>query len=204
MDIAYINWEYTPILLIVIVGIIFLVKWIKKSDEDTKKIISEINDKRRQNYKEKEGIDYLKTEYGIKYLGGFKDLGKRDNDISIDFFKDRIRFKFDDNNYRDIKKSDIIDCRIQSETQIRQQISMGKIILLGVFSLAGNNTKEINKEYALLECYYEGDRISIILEIDFQQSLEQFIRDINRLKNLNENTTNLEEVKPYCELNKSN
>lgn len=198
MDIAYINWEYMPILLIVIVGIIFIVKWIKKTDKDTKKLLSEINDKKRKNYKDKEGLDYLKSEYGIKYLGGFKDIGRKDKDITLLFFKDRIRFEFDNNNYRDIMQKNIIDCRIQNETQIRQQISMGKIVLLGVFALAGNNSKEINKEYMLLECYYEGDKISILLGIDYQQALEQVVRDINRLKKLNENT-NLEEFKPYCE-----
>ncbi|MDK0621631.1 hypothetical protein P5E90_12385 [Clostridium perfringens] len=198
MDIAYVNWEYVPILLIVIVGIVFIVKWMKKSNKDTERLLLEIDKKRKQNYKEKEGLEYLKTEYGIKYLGGFKDLGKKDNDITIVFFKDRIRLTFDNNNYRDIMQKSILGCKIQNQTQIRQQISMGKIVLLGVFALAGNNTKEINKEFALLDCYYEGDRISIVLDIDFQLSLEQFVRDINRLKNINENTI-LSDFKPYCE-----
>ena len=185
------------ILLIVIIGIIFLVKWINKTNKDTDELLIKIDEKRRQNYKEKKGLEYLKTEYGIKYLGGFKDLGKKDDDITIEFFKDRIRLSFND-GYRDIMQKEILDCKIQSETQIRQQISMGKIILLGAFALAGNNTKEINKEFALLDCYYEGDRISIVLDIDFQPSLEQFVRDVNGLKNINENTT-LSDFKPYCE-----
>lgn len=198
MDIAYVNWEYVPILLIVIVGIVLIVKWMKKSNKDTERLLLEIDKKRKQNYKEKEGLEYLKTECGIKYLGGFKDVGKKDNDLIVDFFKDRIRLTFDNNKYRDIMQKDILGCKIQNETQIRQQISMGKIVLLGVFALAGNNTKEINKEFALLDCYYEGDRISIVLDIDFQPSLEQFVRDINRLKNINENTI-LSDFKPYCE-----
>lgn len=185
------------ILLIVIIGIIFFVKWINKTNKDTDELLIKIDEKRRQNYKEKEGLEYLKTEYGIKYLGGFKDLGKKDDDITIEFFKDRIRLSFND-GYRDIMQKEILDCKIQSETQIRQQISMGKIILLGAFALAGNNTKEINKEFALLDCYYKGDRISIVLDIDFQPSLEQFVRDVNGLKNINENTI-LSDFKSYCE-----
>lgn len=197
MDIAYVNWEYVPILLIVIVGIVLIVKWMKKSNKDTERLLLEIDKKRKQNYKEKEGLEYLKTEYGIKYLGGFKDLSKKDDDITIEFFKDRIRLSFND-GYRDIMQKEILDCKIQSEIQIRQQISMGKIILLGTFALVGNNIKEVNKEFALLDCYYKGDRISIVLDIDFQPSLEQFVRDINRLKNINENTI-LSDFKPYCE-----
>lgn len=166
--------------------------------KSTKDDLISMNNSMKKYYKDKFNLDYLKSTHNIRYLGGFKDLGIKNNKISIDFFKDRVRFEFDGDNYKDIMQKDILDCKIQSETQIRQQISMGKIVLLGVFALAGNNTKEINKEFALLDCYYEGDRISIVLDIDFQPSLEQFVRDINRLKNINENTI-LSDFKPYCE-----
>lgn len=185
------------ILLIVIIGIIFLVKWINKTNKDTDELLIKIDEKRRQNYKEKEGLEYLKTEYGIKYLGGFKDLGKKDDDITIEFFKDRIRLSFND-GYRDVMQKEILDCKIQSETQIRQQISMGKIILLGAFALAGNNTKEVNKEFALLDCYYEGDRISIVLECRKQYYLEECVKDIRKL--IKNNEIKEEDFKEFFEL----
>ncbi|WP_114651593.1 hypothetical protein [Clostridium perfringens] len=186
------------ILLIVIIGIIFLVKWINKTNKDTDELLIKINEKRRQNYKEKEGLEYLKTEYGIKYLGGFKDLGKKDDDITLLLFKDRIRFEFTKDSYRDIMRKDILDFKIQNETQIRQQISMGKIILLGAFALAGNNTKEVNKEFALLDCYYEGDRISIVLECRKQYYLEECVKDIRKL--IKNNEIKEEDFKEFFEL----
>lgn len=198
MDIAYINWDKVAILVAIIIGIILFIRWLIKGDKDTDKLLLEAKNNTKKTYKEKEGIEYLKPLYGIKYLGGFKDLGRKDTDITLLLFKDRIRFEFDKNNYRDIMQKDILDCKIQNETQIRQQISMGKIVLLGVFALAGNNTKEINKEFALLDCYYEGDKISILLECRDQYYLEECVNDIRKL--IKTNNISEEDFKEFFEL----
>ncbi|HGD0580602.1 TPA: hypothetical protein ACH354_002265 [Clostridium perfringens] len=195
---GWINWDKVAMLVVIIIGIILFIRWLIKGDKETDKLLLEAKNNTKKTYKEKEGIEYLKPLYSIKYLGGFKDLGKKDKDVTLLLFKDRIRFEFDKNNYRDIMQKDILDCKIQNETQIRQQISMGKIVLLGVFALAGNNTKEINKEFALLECYYEGDKISILLECRDQYSLEEYVNDIRKL--IKTNNISEEDFKEFFEL----
>ena len=195
---GWINWDKVAMLVVIIIGIILFIRWLIKGDKETDKLLLEAKNNTKKTYKEKEGIEYLKPLYSIKYLGGFKDLGRKDKDVTLLLFKDRIRFEFDKNNYRDIMQKDILDCKIQNETQIRQQISMGKIVLLGVFALAGNNTKEINKEFALLECYYEGDKISILLECRDQYSLEEYVNDIRKL--IKTNNISEEDFKEFFEL----
>ncbi|MGL6184695.1 MAG: hypothetical protein ACRC1T_04885 [Clostridium chrysemydis] len=198
MEIAYINWEYVPILLIIIIGIACFIKWLMKGDKDTDKLLLEVKNNTKKNYREKENIEYLKPLYGIKYLGGFKDLGKKDNNITLLLFKDRIRFEFDKDNYRDIMNKNVTDCKIISDKEVRQQISVGKIVLLGVFALAGNNTKEVDKEYLLLECYYEGDKISIVLDCGQQYALEECVKDIRKL--MKNNDIKEEDFKEFFEL----
>ncbi|WP_415313916.1 hypothetical protein [Clostridium perfringens] len=195
---GWINWDKVAILVLIIIGLILFLKWCFKEDKDTNRLLLEIKNNTKKRYKEKEGIEYLKPLYGIKYLGGFKDLGKKDDDITLLLFKDRIRFEFTKDSYRDIMRKDILDFKIQNETQIRQQISMGKIILLGAFALAGNNTKEVNKEFALLDCYYEGDRISIVLECRKQYYLEECVKDIRKL--IKNNEIKEEDFKEFFEL----
>ncbi|MEG1309388.1 MAG: hypothetical protein RSD06_00750 [Bacilli bacterium] len=162
----------------------------------TKKSLKEMNDEMKNFYK-KQGLDFLKNEFGnIKYLTGFKDIGIKE-DIYISLFKDRIRFNFEKDFYRDVLKNDISDCRIETETQIRNQISMGKILCLGIFAFGGNNTKEINKEYLVIDCKFKNNNINILLEFKDQISLEEASKDINRL--IESEVINEEEFLPYLE-----
>lgn len=168
----------------------------KRELKGTKKLLKKMNDEMKKSYKDREGLDYLKSIHSIKYLSGFRDIGVKE-DISILLFQDRIRFKFGKYFQRDVLKNDISDCRIETETQIRNQISVGKILCFGILSLAGNNTKEINKEYLVIDGKVKNSNINIILEFKDQISLEEALKDINRL--IESNVINEEEFIPYFE-----
>ena len=162
-----------------IFGGIYLFAISPESEKD-KEYFVDLHNNIKKTYKEKENLNYLESLSSIKYLGGFKDIGKKEG-ISILLFDDRIRFEFSDELYRDVLKNNILNCHIENKTQIINQISMGKILCLGVFALGGNNSKEINKEYLVIDCDFKKDNISIVLEFENQMRLEKASQDINNL-----------------------
>lgn len=178
---------------LLIFGGIYLFKMPSESEKKKKSFIDSYNSEKKY-YKEKENLSYLKTLYSIKYLGGFRDIGKKDK-IYMVLFKDRIRFEFTNELHRDIFKNDISNCRIENKTQIINQISVGKILCLGIFALGGNNTKEVDKEYLVIDCDFKKDNISIVLEFEDQLSLEKASFYINSLIS-NENVKE-EDFNPY-------
>lgn len=92
-----------------------------------------------------------------------------------------------------IKMSDILSAELQTETQISEQISLGKLITFGLLSFAmKKNPNEIIREYLVINMKYEDKEISLILKPtkDDQYNLEQqfrFLREVNRCIKLDKN-----------------
>lgn len=119
------------------------------------------------------------------YCGGFYEIeGGKETTITI--YDNRVILtilKSSNNFYSGYSKtlyiSNIENIGIKSETQIRSEISLGKMIMFGIFSLAMKNDKTITTNYLVID-YNSGDDItSIILNAD---SNEEIIELINKLK----------------------
>lgn len=139
-------------------------KGAKKCEESTK-----------DNYR-KIGLEYLETYNNVAYYGGFKDIQAKENNKVL-VFKDRIQI-FN----KDIMFSNINDCSIQSESQLVERVSMGKLLCFGVLAFGMNGkVKNINKNYVVIRCNYKKSDIDLVL--DFNDENENFIMEMKTLLN---------------------
>ena len=143
---------------------ILINKGAKKCKESTK-----------NNYR-KIGLEYLETYNNVSYFGGFKDVQAKENNKVI-VFKDRIQI-FN----KDILFSNINDCSIQSESQLVERVSMGKLLCFGVLAFGMNGkVKNVNKNYVVIRCNYKKSDIDLVL--DFNDENENFIMKMKTLLN---------------------
>ena len=83
----------------------------------------------------KDGVTY--TE-GVDYMGGFKDFGRAD-DCVIKVRKDGINFilnnyKYNEYDNKVVEYKSIKSVEIESETSIKERVSIGKLVFFGVFA----------------------------------------------------------------------
>ena len=138
--------------------------------------------KKYQEYK-KQGLEYIKKYYNVSYYGGFKDIGFR-KDENLILFEDRIRIL-----NKDILIKNIKDCRIQTETQLTERASIGKLLCFGVFALGmKGKQKELNKEFTVIRFSNNNEEADLI--VDLKSKNEIFIGKINRLMRVNDGINN--------------
>lgn len=143
---------------------IYILGNIMKEKEESKKT---------SEYKEK-GLTYVKEYTGVNYCGGFGDIEpKKYNDVIL--LKDRIQiFR------KDILIKNIQDCSIQTETQLAERVSMGKLLCFGVFAFGmKGKTKSISKNYVVIRCNHRNKDIDLVL--DFGKENEEFVRQVRLL-----------------------
>lgn len=122
------------------------------------------------------GLEYLETYNNVSYCGGFKDVQAKENNKII-VFKDRIQIL-----NKDILFSNIHDCSIQSESQLVERASMGKLLCFGILAFGMNGkVTNINKNYVVIRCNYKKSDIDLVL--DFKDENESFIMKMKMLLN---------------------
>lgn len=130
----------------------------------------------------------------IKYLTGFPDkIG--DKEYRIKVYRDKIGFseKYYDNRNFVIWTKDLIDSRIASENFIREQISLGKMLAFGIFSLAmkKKEKKQVNN-YLQLEIMYQGKAETIIFEVPYGlERLNTILRNLARQQRTENNVVDM-------------
>jgi hypothetical protein len=119
----------------------------------------------------------LFKEYGAMYLGGFPDIigGKADIEIK----ENGVFINCKHNGSKFIFAKNIISSEIKTNTQIEEEISLGKILLFGVFSLGMKNRNTVVKNYIDIKYNDNGTTRDIILESKQTQNL---INTLRRLK----------------------
>lgn len=110
-----------------------------------------------------------------EYLGGLSDTegGKK---FTCIFDKNNIAFK--GKLTMRIRISNIKNIAIKSEMQIQSDISLGKMVVFGVFALAMKNKKTVVNNYSVMNIYQHGKDQTIILRM---QDNEKFVRQIQKL-----------------------
>lgn len=127
-----------------------------------------------------EPLDYVQTNY----YGGFRDVSAKENPfINIYMFEDKVRVIFNLYlkmiDYKDIPREDIISVRYMNETELRDSISVGKVLVFGWVGLAMKNQKEVNKEYIILTCKYEDKVIDVALNSTYGSNNSVCFEKIN-------------------------
>lgn len=183
-------------LLIILIFFILFITWVVTVEAPK---IEEQRKETREIYR-KQGLEYIDL-FSFECIGGFSDIGACKK-CYIDLFEEQMHIKL----YKEsssgsilgskevvIKMSDILSAELQTETQISEQISLGKLITFGLLSFAMKKKQtEITREYLVINMKYEDKEISLILKPtkDDQYNLEQqfrFLRETNRCIKLDKN-----------------
>lgn len=129
-----------------------------------------------------------------KYLTGLPDkIGNKDFHITI--YNEYIELFFVDGRVTNkIPLKRVYSAKIVSESFIREQISLGKMLAFGVFSLAmkKKQKQEVNN-YLQLSFKYENEKVKAIFSIDDDKKLEEivgYIRNVIRIRKENKLKTN--------------
>lgn len=124
--------------------------------------------------------------------GGLKDMGFCKS-CFIELFKDRIIIKLykEDNigsiigsKSLEVMLTNIIDLSLQTEKEIKEKVSLGKILVFGFLSLAmDKKSYTINKEFLVLTFNNNDEKVNLILESKYND-LDTFklLTEINEYK----------------------
>lgn len=183
MDIAYINWEYTPILLMIIVGIVFIVKLIKKSNKDTERLLVEIEKKHKEtkiNKYNKKGVSFI-SNYTLKCYGGISGFSgsSESYSLNIDVCNDRLVIETNINE-KYIMAKDINYCKISTEKEIEEKISLGKLVVFGIWAF-GMKKKQNIKENKYIEMGYLDERRQEKIALFEEKGNFRFLQDVKRI-----------------------
>ncbi|MBY7006764.1 hypothetical protein FDA25_02400 [Clostridium botulinum] len=130
-------------------------------------------------------VDY-RARFNPEFYGGFKEVGicescyvtVYDTYIEIQLWNDnKNKFYLE----KIIEGKDIIDIRVKTQTQIQNEVSLGKLITFGVLAFAMKGNKNIlADEYVVMKIKYEGEEINLIFRIPNEQM--NFIQIINSIR----------------------
>ena len=116
-----------------------------------------------------------------KYYGGFPDISnKKKCTITKKGEEFEYRFSIDTIRHSKIKKT---KCSIITQTQLQEQVSLGKLVVFGIFALGMKNTKELTEEYCKVDITNEDKTvISIILKHDNITTNQEILDFFNKAK----------------------
>ena len=118
--------------------------------------------------------EFIMESKGI-YIAGLPDKlsGK---DCYITLFENYIEFFFaEDKSTHKMYMQDIKDVRIVSESEIREKVGLGKLIVFGVFALAMKNKKEEYRNLLQIEHNYKGERVTSVYNINYEPNLSKIV-----------------------------
>lgn len=117
--------------------------------------------------------DVLYEDFNAVYLGGLpnKEGGKK---VNLTLKSDRLSLV----GLKTIFKKDILGAEIQSEQQIVNNVSLGKIVTFGLLSLGMQNAKTIVKNYVIVRFLEGNEERNMILECN---GMERVVGLINAL-----------------------
>ncbi len=130
----------------------------------------------RLKQEKKEGI--VLGDPLAKYMGGFPDIvgGKG---VYFQIKEDSVVLQIHSSGTKYIPMNDIINAEIKSETQINNEVSLGKIALFGVLALGMNSKTTTVNNYLVLTYMEYGKQRDIIIK---SNHLENLVRTIRNLK----------------------
>lgn len=101
---------------------------------------------------------------GANYKGGIKNISVHTNAVSISLLKEGLNF---DTGIAEktILFKNIVDMALQSQQYIQNQVSLGKLVVFGVFAFGMERKQNtINDEYILLKVNDEDGEYNVLLQ----------------------------------------
>lgn len=135
--------------------------------------LGKLADKSLKKTQSENGIVLIEPD--VKYMGGLADFEGGKN-INLTLYKDRLVLIFP-RERKTINLRDILAAEISSETQIRHDVSLGKIIAWGVFALGKD--REVVRNYTVITYNdsIDGER-KVVLDTPNNESVVRSIRDL--------------------------
>ena len=159
--------------LIVVIGFILLVVYLGKDAEKIEKQQLKYQEEldRKRGYK-------LVSTHKVDYIGGFKSLEPQKS-VQLEICSDRIRLNT--NKIQNILYKNIVDVSIKTEQEIKERVSLGKLICFGVLAFAMKGTEEVlSKSYLMITVKDREDYLGILLDSSNNANL---ITSINITRN---------------------
>ncbi|MBN1075082.1 hypothetical protein DVV91_12095 [Clostridium botulinum] len=148
---------------------------------NSSKDVEKIKNKKISLYKNM-GYEYINNNFQVKYKGGIKDISVNSY-VSVDLLKEGVSFG---EGEKIVLFKNIKDLSLENETQIQQQISLGKMLVFGGLAFAmERKNKEINNEYIVLSVEDNKGKYNILLQSTDQKDNQS---NYNKLRELKEYT----------------
>jgi cytochrome oxidase Cu insertion factor (SCO1/SenC/PrrC family) len=130
----------------------------------------------QDNRDKAEGV-ILRTMDSGQYLGGFDDVegGKK---IQCTLYKDKLNIYFVSKYSKNISVSNINNIKIKSDIQMQNDVTLGRLLTVGVLAFGMKKKKTIVNNYVVLNYDNNGKDENIILQTDKN---EDIVREINKL-----------------------
>jgi hypothetical protein len=125
--------------------------WMEESDKQLEKILK---DQTEQYLKDK---GYHRVHYKIipvEYKGGIRDLSTEMPNVCMNIFEEAVSFYwgFKEKEEYFIPFEDVLSIEIKDERYVKEQVSLGKLLVFGVLALGmKKNEYEINNEYVIIK-----------------------------------------------------
>jgi len=142
-------------------------------------------DKRRSEHYKSQGLVHIKT-FVPKFLGGFNDVGACEICI-VDLFKDKIVIKLSGgkgnnifNKTKTIMIDNILGLKVQTESEIKEKVSLGKLVCFGVFAFGmDGNKKTTSNNYVVMKARCNDEEVNLVFQID---DYTDFMSSINQIR----------------------
>lgn len=100
-----------------------------------------------------------------KYLGGFPTVSSDDKRVELTVKDNGVVFNFLGRKpMQFISKKDLLNAEVRSESQITEDISLGRVLAFGVVGLAMKKKNTVNKNYLVVSYNDKGQKRDVIME----------------------------------------
>lgn len=147
-------------------------------------LLAYFNTQRFKKEDEREGnIVKERGSFKTKYIGGFSDLaGEKFIDIAIKEDSIVIEFKHREHIPNRIIPMNLIkNIEIKTESQISRDVTLGRMLVFGVFALGMKKESTVVTNYLVITVDNNGEDRSIIF---YSTMPEQIVQAVRKIKNI--------------------
>lgn len=133
--------------------------------------------------KENKTENIIIRDASAMYIGGFSDVkGGEKAHIKVKQHEIEIMFGGVVINGKKVIPIDMVtNAEIKSESQITQEVGLGKMIVFGAFAFAMKNSKSTVKNYLVISCNDNDNKRDIVFE---SYIAEKLVKEIRKIKGI--------------------
>lgn len=120
----------------------------------------------QKDVEEREKVEgVIMVDMYAEYLGGFPTVSSDDKRVELTVKDNGVVFNFLGRKpMQFISKKDLLNAEVRSESQITEDISLGRVLAFGVVGLAMKKKNTVNKNYLVISYNDKGQKRDVIME----------------------------------------